>query len=467
MSYPPRDSEPKKRIVSRRSILRVGTTALTATTLGAGAVGSAAAAKDSKQPTTDDRGKGNDKDKDKGKNNGNGDDDTDDSDSTSGYFDGDELYSSDYDDLQAAVDDAAKRDTVVIDTDHTISANVELPSDLKVEGDGGTLTLDDGADDDVLRTDDCENVWIDGVHIDGNKANQSGAGRGIGGASIGSLSNIRVTNCRIEDCWGNGIELVADDAGDVIQDIYIATNEILGTRRHPIVCGVSGGSATMHDVIYESNTIVGCDIAQHMGFFGHKGSVAENAALIGNDVSKADGLQRGSGTSLEEIVHNSIVYANTYDDMMGKTGPLVTKDGQNNLVARNSVRETKHGAGVQNYDYYEPDGPPTDNIVTHNDIADCNNGVRLNNLEGGNVVHYNRIRDCDNVIGGNSTDGAVLIENGSDVPSGDVGLPDEIGDGVSYETPDGEVGAEASWSRGSPNPDDPVQVDVATHVDRY
>lgn len=386
----------------------------------------------------------------------------------SGYYNGDTVRSSDYRSLQAAVNDASARDTVAVDTDHTVSSTVTLKSDVKIEGDGGTITLADGADDDVLRTEDCENLWIDGVHIDGNKDNQSGAGRGIGGAAIGTITNIRVTNCKIEDCWGNAISFTADAANAVISDIYLGNNELLRSGRHGIVCGVDGGGATMRDVIYDSNTVVDADRAQHLGFFGHAGSTAENAAIIGNDVSKSTGEQKGAGCALEERTRNCVVYGNSYDDMMGKTGPIITKDGQNNLIAGNRVRETKQGAAILNFDYYEPNGPPTNNVVTHNDIANCNNGVRLNNLEGGNAVYRNRIRNCGNGIGGNSDDvGAVVLKSSRDVSREDVGIPDEIGTSVTYRTPDGRVGAEASWSRGSPHPDDPVQVAVQTHTERY
>ena len=384
-----------------------------------------------------------------------------------GYYTGTTVHSSNYRSLQAAVSDASARDTVVVDTDHTLSSHINLRSDIKIEGDGGTITLANGANDDVLRTEDCENVWIDGVHIDGNKANQSGDGRGIGGSSIGTISNIRVTNCHIENCWGNAISFTSDDAGTSITDIYLGHNELRRSGRHGIVLGVSGGDATMRDVMYDSNTVVDVDRAQHMGFFGHAGSTAKNAALIGNEVSKSTGREKGTGTALEEITRNCVVYGNSYDDMTGKTGPVVTKDGRNNLVAGNRVRNTEHGVGILNFNYYEPDGPPTNNVVTHNDIANCNNGVRLNNLEGGNVVYHNRIRNCENGIGGNSDDGVTVFSNSSGTSRKSVGLPDEIGTGVTYRTPDGRVGAEASWSRGSPHPDDPVRVTVQTYPERY
>ena len=392
----------------------------------------------------------------------------------SSYYDGARLYSSDYRSLQAAINDASATDTVVVDTNHTISSRVSLKSDLKVEGGGGTITFKAGSNTHGLDIRGLSNVWIDGVEIDGNRSNQSGGGYGLGGpGDNGNCQNIRITNCHLYELHGDGINLLAGGSAS-LNDVYLADNRIEGVNQHGIVVGAteatSDRASSCHDIIIENNHITGMVKAQGIGVFGHGDPTGEayHVAILGNEVGEQGGTSGGQAMSFEQVTHHNIRYGNRVYDWNAGNGMAITKSGDHNVNVHNLVENCPGGFTVQNFKYYEPNGPPENNIYSNNHSRNNKHGLRYWRCNNNNVYYYNRVEGCNARF--NTNNGVrprVERENTSSTPTAETGIPDTIGDGVTTHTPDGQVGVEASWSRGGPHPDEPVTVTVDAYPERY
>jgi len=392
-----------------------------------------------------------------------------DSDNTSsgdGYYSGSVHRTSDYSSLQAAVDTAEPKDRVLVDTDHTVSSDVTLKSDILIRGDGGTIINGDGANANVLKPENVANVWIDGVEIDGNKQNNLG-GRLIGGIDLGTIENLRITNCHIHDSANNGIELQEKSGGEY-KDIYIANNRIEQNDYHGIVMGVKNSGASIHDVIVEKNTVVDSIKDQDIGIFGQT-SACYNIAFLENDVSASSAIERG-GTmmALEEKVNDSIMYGNTVScHTATKAGMGATKDAENCIVANNYVENANRSLICAVFDFF--DGRQdvcAYNLFTENHVDSGSMGFWYKNLDGAINVSGNRVTNTSPVIsdgGGNTTDlGPYTFENNGSSISG--GVPSSIGSSASWTDSNGNTLGSASWNRGSVDPSNPVSVSVQTSI---
>ena len=388
------------------------------------------------------------------------------------YYTGARLKTSNYGSLQAAINDAAPRDTVVVDANHTVSSQVDLKSDIKLEGGGGVITQASGTSINVVGIYGASNLWVDGIEIDGNRANTGATGGyALGGpGNNGALTNVRITNCHIHDAGGDGIHLEVRGDG-TLEDVYVGGNLVDGVDQHGLVFGAndaSGSGSFLTNTIIEGNEFRDIGEAQGIGHFGHNGGVAHDCALIGNTIhiqnhpeNKAD-----QAMSFEQRTHHMCHYGNeVYQWDLGNCS-TTTKEGHHNVTAHNYYHDGPNGAAIQNFQYFEPGGPPENNIIQNNHINNCDNGIYYSRCNDNNVVYNNRIENCGNVIANpGSPMPRVFQNNGSGV--GGTGLPGSIGKGFQLTTPGGQVGARASWSRGGPHPDEPVQVSVETFPERY
>ncbi len=375
-----------------------------------------------------------------------------------------------HDGLRETIGAAEDGDAVVIDSDETVSSHINVRSNINIFGGGGIIRLEDNSPSgSIFRLEDVENVWIDGVKLDGNRTTQSNAGGGlIGGLRLGSVSNVRITNCTIKNAYSNGIMLGEKTQGKGnFSDIYIANNRILNCRRHGIILGVKNSPGTIHDVIIEGNRVKQFDAAIGITVFGVNGVNVHRVAIIGNTCRNTGGTSNGSAIAFEEQVHHCLAYANSVE-MWGRdsvNGLVCTKDAHQCILGNNRVRNSRDGLGVMNFDYYQPQGPPKSNLVTHNDVMGCRSGFAYRNLEGDLTVYRNYMMNNKKNInnqGNNTGDGYSITQNGPDVPRDPTGLPETIGTSVTYNEPDGTQIGTATWSRGTTSPENPVSVDVTT-----
>jgi len=405
---------------------------------------------------------------------GDSDDIGEDDDSSSTYYDGATVYTSDYSSLSDAVAAASARDRVLVDTDHTLDTAVRPKSDMLIRGAGGTIQAADGTNQNMLQPEDgVQNLWIDGVTIDGGwQGPDSGVNVGvrlIGGLDFGDITNIRITNCTLRNSGLNAIELV-NRSGGVMSDIYIADNTIERSRNHGIILGIKETEGSLHDVIIESNTVRDSYDAQGIGVFGQSPAEEFNTAILDNTVDNSNFSHTyGTNIAFEERADNNVAYANEVIGypLSNRGGVAATKDADNNILGNNRVSNCARSLQVQNLDYFEPEGPPRRNLVVQNYVTSGTNGFYYNRLDGDLHVFDNLIEDVGTVIadgGDNTGSNYTFYSNGSSVSSSSVGLPDSVGTSVSYQDSDGNTVGTASWSRGSPSPDDPVSVSVSTNV---
>jgi len=419
------------------------------------------------------------------------------------------VFASDFDGLQEAVDAVPEGGTVAVDTDFTLEETVDLRSDISLEGLGGTISAGPETNVDLLGTDDVSNVHINGLTVDGNRSSNDG-NRLIGGVNVGGVSNLRVTDCRLRNAALNAVELVATSE-DELDDIYIANNTISGSANHGVILGVKEAAGTLHDVIIENNTITDTVEAQAIGVFGQDPGEEYNTAILGNTVDNTDNTSRnGTNIAFEEDAHDNIAYGNQVvcNPSANRSGIGATKNARHCIIGNNLVRDTRRAYYIANWEYYEPEGPPRFNVVTQNVARNSVSGFYHRALEGDLAVTINRFLDCGNIIEEEESNGSGyrISLNGPGVSADGIGLPDDIGDSVSYRAASddtappgsndishsvsysdsttavydhqhsnglrdsvsdvdtqGDLIAEATWDRGSPDPDDPVSVSVETN----
>ena len=380
------------------------------------------------------------------------------------------MFSSDYRSLQAAVDGTPTRGVLLVDEDVTVSSQVDLHSDMMVRGHGGTISVA-GSRTQTFEGDGVENVWIDGIEWDGQRNSH------FFGMSMfeGDCTNIRITNNVLRRASGNFLTFRARGRGTLQEDIYIGNNVLRNEREpkddgHGIVWGADDGAEGRH-VLFEGNVIRNYGAAQGIGFFANKreGSVGslENFAAVGNEIRwEGRGRQLGGhGVVAEGNTHRCVLYGNSVE---GPDNPFnglsVTKVGEENLVVRNYSEVGKSGLSIQNYDFYEPSGPPSHNVFARNLVRDSGAGFFLKKTDTPNAVFENRFENCD--IGIRLADARTngYWENNGEYV-GEVGVPAELGDSVRVQANDRSWSGAASWSRGSCDPDDPVRVDVDVRRD--
>lgn len=391
----------------------------------------------------------------------------------SNYFDGDRLRSSEYDSLQAAVNAASARDRVLVDTDHVLNDWVTLKSDILVLGDGGTIRAADGTGSDVLRPENVTNVWIDGVTIDGGWEGPDGDGgnvgtRLIGGINPGPVSNLRVTNCTLRNSGLNAIEL-GEKGGATIEDVYVANNTITNARNHGVVIWAEDdpGESTVRNAIVEDNLVERFHRAQGIGFFGRGNSYVENVAILNNRVKDtATTDMAGAAVALEENVRYGIAYGNDVTGRRGaKNGCAVTKSAKDCAVLRNRVDGAQGGITALSFAFFDgdPNAPVDRAVFARNYATDADHGFSYQKIDGRVHVANNRFENTGSPVindRGDNTGTITFENNGAGVS--DAGLPASRGTGVSYS--DARSSVEASWSRGSVDPNDPVEVSVSVDV---
>ncbi len=376
---------------------------------------------------------------------------------------------SDYGGLQAAVDGTPARGVLLIDEDVTVSSRIDLPSNLKIQGDGGTISVA-GTRTRTFEGDGVENVWIDGIDWNGRRNSH------YFGMSMfeGDCANIRITNNVLREASGNFVSFRTRGAGTLQEDIYVGGNVLRNEREprddgHGIVWGSDDEGEGRH-VLFEGNMLRNYGASQGIGFFANEreGPVGrlEKFAAVGNEILwEGRGRQLGGhGVVAEGNTHRCVLYGNHVE---GPDNPFnglsVTKEGEKNLVVRNYSEVGKSGLTIQNYEFYEPSGPPSHNIFARNLVRNSDAGFHLRNTDTPNAVFQNRFEDCDTDIrlSGSRTSG--YWENNGGY-AGEVGVPADLGTSVWVQTNDGSWSGAASWSRGSSAPDDPVRVNVS--VDR-
>jgi len=409
---------------------------------------------------------------------GSGNDGADDGSDPSDYYNGAVVRSSEFDDLQAALDAASPRDTVLVDTDHQVAdrqpASIEVPtSDIKIEGDGTSVieAASTNPTGDILRIEDKENVWLDNLIVDAKCGEGSGASRNIGGQDVGTLNNIRVTNCVCRNSGRNAINFVNDEVQGDLTDFYIAHNTVDFADAHGILMGVydNAGAAKVENIIYENNEIKDTD-SQALGVFAVGSNAAgKNILYLDNTINQpATTDDQGSNTSFEDQISNSAYYGNEVINAPDslQAGPSITKGGKECIIANNRVRNGGRLMRVQDRQPYYA-GPPVRNLVIQNDVSDGNHGLYTEELEGELQVSDNRIYNINNNITEKNNTGKpyIFYNNGSDVPTSDVGIPDSFENPATWQNQDGQTVGALSWSTGTPHPDTPVRVAVSVDLD--
>jgi len=383
------------------------------------------------------------------------------------------LRTSEFDTLQSAVDEVRTGGALLIDTDFTLDRTVSLRSDMYVLGAGGTVSAAPNTSQDLLRLEDVSNVVINGITMDGgwNKVGDDGntGTRLIGGVNLGSLRNIRIRNCTLKNTGLNAIEL-GEKKGGTIEDVYIANNTIQHSRNHGIILWVRKNSGKLRNVIVENNSVYDTYKAQAIGVFGRENAQTRNTAFLANYVNNA-GLadKRGTNVAFEELTRNNVAYGN---EIVGnryalRSGIGASKDADNNIIANNRVINCLRGIHVQNFEFYTPSGPPKNNLVIGNDVSAGREGFYYNRLDGDLHVCNNRITNVTEVIaagGRNTGSNYTFRNNGGSVSASKAGVPSSIDSSVTYTNDSDTVVGEASWDRGSIDPDDPVSVSVTTRV---
>jgi len=377
------------------------------------------------------------------------------------------------------LDAANPGDTVVVDTDHQVAdrqpASIEVPiSDIKIEGDGTSVIEAANANPagDILRIENKENVWVDNLIIDARSGEGDGNARNIGGQDVGTLNNIRITNCVCKNSGRNAINFVNDDTAGDLTDFYIANNTVNFADGHGILIGVydNAGSARIENVIFENNTVTDTD-SQALGMFavGNNAS-AENILYVDNTIDQPTSTDtQGSNSAFEDDVSYAAYYANEIisgpDTLQGAI--TVTKDGEQNIVARNKVRNGGRMIVVEDRQPFRG-GPPRRNLVIGNDCRGGNHGVYYDELDGDLQISDNRIRDCRNVVTDASTNTGgnyKIFNNGPQVSRSESGLPDRIQNPVEFVDSRGDTVGAIAWNRGSPESDEPVRVTVSVNLD--
>lgn len=390
---------------------------------------------------------------------------------TCSYFSGDEVLLSEYGNFQAAVNNIPNRGVLLIDEDVTVSSRIDLRSNMKIQGDGGTISVADNRTK-TFEGRNVENVWIDGINWDGQHNSH------YFGMSVfrGSSKNIRITNNKLSRASGNFMSFRARGSGTLQEDIYVGGNVLRNEREalhdgHGIVWGADN-EAEGRNVLFERNRIRNYGSAQGIGFFANKregpiGSL-ERFAAVGNEILWEGSSQQkgGHGIIAEGNTHRCVMYGNY---IKGPENPFngltVSKTGRENLVLRNYAEVNKPGLSIQNYDFYEPSGPPSHNIFARNLVRNSRAGFHLWNTDTPNAVFMNRFENCDMNI--RLTDAQMNgYWNNNGGYSGTVGVPVKLGASAQVEASDGSWSGAASWSRGSCDPDNPVRVDVDVRVPR-
>ena len=371
--------------------------------------------------------------------------------------------------LRETLQQAEVGETVVVDTDETLQETLQWKSGVDLRGDGGMIRIAGGADADGIRTADVSDVIIRDITIDGQRDHQHGGNALIGGRNLGHVRNVRVQNCTLLNSYGNSITFHVK-SGEV-NDVYIGYNRIDRTRRHNVLFGVDG-AGEIHDVIIEGNKLTNWYQAQAVGCFGQGSGWAYDVAMIGNYADHSVQRDNEGGYTFEERTHNCLLYANHVNDITGN-GLSTSKEGYHNLIAENDTRNLESGSGsfVGNFRYHEPDGPPYENVVTCNYSYNDTNGAREQMTNGNNLFYRNRLeawnsrRFVDRDIDGPPDH----YGNDTGVPKADAGVPDgwATTTSIRYPSQTGYTAAEASWSRGSSDPDDPVTVDVNVYPNNW
>jgi hypothetical protein len=377
------------------------------------------------------------------------------------------------------LDAANPGDTVMVDTDHQVAdrqpASIEVPvSDIKIEGDGTSVieAASPNPTGDILRIENKENIWVDNLIIDARCGESDGKARNIGGQEVGTLKNIRVTNCVCKNSGRNAINFVNDNTAGDLADFYIANNTVNFASGHGILLGVydNAGSVRIENVIYENNTVINTN-SQAIGIFavGNNAS-AENVLYVDNTIDQPPSTDnRGSNSAFEANVSYAAYYANEIisgpDTLQG--GITITKGGEQNIVARNKVRNGGRMILVEDRQPFLG-GPPRTNLVIGNDCRGGTHGVYYDELDGDLQISDNHIRGIRNVVtdaGGNTGGNYKIFNNGAQVSTSESGLPDRIQNPVELVDSRGDAVGAIAWNRGSPAPDEPVQVTVSVDLD--
>ena len=388
------------------------------------------------------------------------------------------IRSSNFEDLQAALDAASPQDTVLVDRDHQVAdrqpASLEVPiSDIKIQGDGDSVieAANPNPTGDILRIENKENVWIDNLTIDAKCGEDRGDARIIGGQDIGTLSNVRVTGCVCRNSGRNAINFVNDEVRGDLTDFYIANNIVDFSSNHGILMGVydNRGKISIENVIYDSNRVHNTD-SQALGVFAvGDNAMGKNILYVSNTIEQPRSTDyQGSNTSLEANISNAAYYGNQVISAPNsvQAGPSITKGGEQNIIANNKIR---NGGRMMRVVDREPfnGGPPRENLVINNDVANGNHGLYTAELEGALQASDNRMRNVDNIITQRNNTGEpyVFYNNGPDVSASDVGIPNQFENPVTWQNREGQTIGALSWTSGSPQPNEPVKVAVSVDLD--
>jgi hypothetical protein len=260
------------------------------------------------------------------------------------------LYTSKKGGFVSALNDHSPGQTIAVDADETLSnGSISIPSDITIEGAGGTLTASADTGSVFLLDSGATNVTFDGLTVDsGGEFGSADTGCITGpNGLMGGLAEITVRGCDFTNFEGDGVKLV-EQGGNTIEDVTV-TNNRLGAGAntsvgHGALVGVKTDSAgVVKNVSMTDNTVIG---AGSIGLtaFAFNGAVAENVTINDNRIVEDTGAY-DSGIAFEGAIRNSTIGDNTV--RTGNDGILLTgTGGGDNTVSGNAIDVAQKGIGV-------------------------------------------------------------------------------------------------------------------------
>ena len=309
--------------------------------------------------------------------------------------------------IQAALNDAADGDTIIIATgDYTTEGEIQINNALTVKAaDGAEVIVDHVVLGSSFNDPNVSAVTISGLTIkptvhNGGDWNYTGVWQ-----NNTNISAITIENCVIDftntpaDVKSVGIKLSRGSSGDAVETLEITGNTIIGTDNTQSYITV-GDKGSISSVTVEGNECYGGSSSSAVTLdFGYK--TTGEVSVVVKDNKVAD-VTNGHGINFGNVKNSDIditVTGNTVENVTGEDRAAI------------NMHNTSTEAGKV--------------TVSDNVISDSISGINMSAVQGV-VISDNTLTDCDesiiytdgSVISGNTVDGEELTfpaYSGSDI----------------------------------------------------
>jgi parallel beta-helix repeat protein len=331
--------------------------------------------------------------------------------------------------IQAALDNLTSgrdyKETVVLKGDIALDSSIDLNSYTTLDMRGARLTLDNSADEDVIKNKDANNTYIDiiGGVIDGNQANQTAAqvisGIYFDTVTYGNIMGVTITNplrfgIRIDDSsFYNTVTNCYIDDSDEQAGLYLGPgcqfNRITNVHVQDSFAGISLNGAVVH------NTFTNCVVynGDGVGFTLYNGADrnAFSSCVAVNCGQAIPGGESGGGFYLEDECDN-----NTFTGCVsqGNAEDGFTVNGIGGVCVGNTFTgciaesNTLHGFDLTNASAYT-------SLVGCQSISNTRNGIFIykssSNTISGCVVRNNSQAGAGTYSGIQLDDAAATCEH--------------------------------------------------------